>query len=127
MKLEIALASNFKTRHDNTLGHIIESDHGHVAVLTGGQFSPTKHSITEFIVSEEHRGSGHGTALIREVIQRYKADIGAQVSSMPSLVVMYKLGFRPALKMTASLEETKSLFKEEWGSLLLVYKPARDF
>lgn len=127
MKLEIALASAFTVRHDKHFGDIIENEYGHISVLTGGKFSPTKHSITDFVVNEDVRGAGHGTELLREVIRRYKTDIGGQVSSVASLVVMYKLGFRPAIEINATLEEAKQLFKQEWGSLLLVYKPAKEF
>jgi hypothetical protein len=128
MEIQIALGASVKiTERDQYFGTEYRSEHGFICVKTGGQFSPCKHSITEFVIDEDKRGQGHGDYLLKGIVRKYRTDIGGQVSSIASLHVFYKNGFRPALNLNATLEETKKLFKEEWGSLLMVYKPAKDF
>jgi len=128
MEIQIALGASVKiTERDQYFGTEYRSEHGFICVKTGGQFSPCKHSITEFVIDEDKRGQGHGDFLLKGIVRKYRTDIGGQVSSIASLHVFYKNGFRPALNLNATLEETKKLFKEEWGSLLMVYKPAKDF
>jgi GNAT superfamily N-acetyltransferase len=127
MKVLIALASGFTEKHKEGFGTEISNGHGVISVLTGNKYSPTSHSITNFVVDETKRGQGYGKQLVQEVIRRYKEDIGGQVSSIASLHVFYKCGFRPYIKMDASLSETEKLFKDEWGSLLLVYKPKTPY
>lgn len=128
MEIQIALGASVKiTERDQYFGTEYRSEHGFICVKTGGQFSPCKHSITEFVIDEDKRGQGHGDFLLKGIVRKYRTDIGGQVSSIASLHVFYKNGFRPALNLNATLDETKKLFKEEWGSLLMVYKPAKDF
>lgn len=128
MEMMIALGASIKiSDRGEHFGKEFRSEHGYICVKTGGQFSPCKHSITDYVVNEESRGQGHGDFLLKGIVRTYKSDIGGQVSSIASLHVFYKNGFRPALKLDATLEETKKLFKDEWGSLLMVYKPAKDF
>lgn len=128
MKVQLALAASIKVSdRGEHFGKEYRSEHGYICVKTGGQFSPCKHSITDFVVDENSRGKGHGDFLLKGVIRTYREDICGQVSSVASLHVFYKNGFRPALNLNATLEETNKLFKEEWGSLLMVYKPAKTF
>lgn len=128
MEIQIALGASVKiTERDQYFGTEYRSEHGFICVKTGGQYAPCKHSITEFVIDEDKRGQGHGDFLLKGIVRKYRTDIGGQVSSIASLHVFYKNGFRPALNLNATLEETKKLFKDEWGSLLMVYKPAKDF
>jgi len=128
MEMQLALAASIKiTDRGEHFGTEFRSEFGYICVRTGGEFSPCKHSVTDYVIDEQHRGQGHGDFLLKGIVRKYKSDIGAQVSSVASLHVFYKNGFRPALNLKASLEETKKLFKDEWGSLLMVYKPAKDF
>lgn len=127
MKVFISLASSFREKHIEGFGTQISSEHGHISVLSGNRFSPTAHSITDFVVDETKRGQGYGHELVREVIRRYKEDIGGQVSSVASVHTFYKNGFRPYIKPDATLPETLKLFKDEWGSLLMVYKAANPY
>lgn len=123
MRIIVALASPFQTRLRKDFGTEIYNEHGSISVVTDGPHSPTKHSVVEFVVNENARGKGYGHELVKELIRRYKQDIGAQVSSVASLHVFYKQGFRPFSDPDATLPETLKLFKEEWGSLNLRYKP----
>jgi GNAT superfamily N-acetyltransferase len=127
MKIQLALAAAFVEKERAGFGTEISNLHGHICVLTGGKYSPCKHSVTEFVVDEDKRGKGHGVELVKEVIKRYHSDIGAQVSSPASVVAFYKCGFRPAMKQQCTQPEALKLFKEEWGSILMVYKPAQSF
>jgi len=127
MEIQLAIASAFTEKERAGFGTEITSAHGHICVLTGGQYSPCKHSVTEFVVDETKRGKGYGVELVKEIIRRYHSDIGGQVSSPASLVSFYKCGFRPAMKQKVTLPEALALFKDEWGSLLMVYKPAQNF
>lgn len=128
MEVMIALGASIKvSERDEFFGKEFRSEFGRICVKTGGKFSPCKHSVTEYVVDEEHRGQGHGEFLLKGIIRMYKSDIGAQVSSEASLHLFYKNGFRPVLNLNASAAEAKKLFKDEWGSLYMVYKPAKDF
>lgn len=128
MEILLAVAASHTIRErDEHFGTEIKNEHGLICVKTDGKFSPCKHSITEFVINENARGQGHGNALLQGVVRKYKSDIGGQVSSIASLHVFYKNGFRPAMKLDATLQETNQLFKDEWGSLLMVYKPAKSF
>lgn len=126
MKLQLAVSPYFKERTRPGFGNEISNEHGTVSVLTNGPYSPATHSITEFVVNEDSRGMGHGKALIAEVIKRYKEDIGGQVSSIASLHVFYGMGFRPFMELHASLQHTVAMFRENGGSLYMVYKPKGD-
>jgi GNAT superfamily N-acetyltransferase len=128
MKVEMAVAASIKiTERDEHFGTEYRSAHGYICVKTGGKYSPCKHSVTDFVIDEDKRGQGYGNQLLRGIVSKYKSDIGGQVSSVASLHTFYKNGFRPALKLDATMQETLKLFKEEWGSLLMVYKPAKSF
>lgn len=127
MKLQIALAATITvSERDEHFGTEYRSEHGLICVKTGGQFSPCRHSVTEFVIDEHSRGKGYGDFLLKGIVRKYKSDIGGQVSSVASMHVFYKNGFRPALKPDATKEEALKLFKEEWGSLYMVYKPAKE-
>lgn len=128
MKIELATAASIKvTERDEHFGTEYRSEHGFICVKTGGKFSPCKHSVTDFVIDEDKRGQGYGNFLVKGIVRKYREDIGAQVSSEASLYVFYKNGFRPALNQSATMPETLKLFKEEWGSLLMVYKPKSTF
>lgn len=127
MKVFISLASAFTEKEREGFGTCIFSEHGNICVLSGNRWSPCQHSVTEFLVDETKRGQGFGHALVKEVIHRYHSDIGGQVSSAASLAVFYKNGFRYALGHKMSLAETMQEFKDNGGSLLMVYKPAKSF
>lgn len=127
MKVLLSLASAFREEERNGFGLCLHSEQGHICVNVGGQYSPCKHSVTEFIVDEKVRGQGHGNTLVQEVIRRYHSDIGAQVSSVASLVVFYKNGFRYAMDQKMSQADCLKEFKDSGGSLYMVFKPAKSF
>lgn len=128
MKIELATAASIKvSERDEHFGTEYRSEHGYICVKTGGKFSPCKHSVTDFVIDEDKRGQGYGNFLVKGIVRKYREDIGAQVSSVASVYTFYKNGFRPAMKQDATIQETLALFKEEWGSLLMVYKPAKTF
>lgn len=120
----VAVASGmYLLKEDGDFGTRIISEQGQIAVITGSPYSPCKHSITDFYVHEALRGKGNGTALLREVIRKYKDNICGQVSSIGSLRIMYKAGFRA--KDCRTLAATETAFRENAGSLLLVYRRKR--
>lgn len=118
-RIHIALAaSEFSEKTVSGLGTEISNQYGHITVLTGGKFSPAKHSITDFVVKPEYRGKGFGSTLIHEVIRRYKHDIGGQCSSKASVAVFYKAGFRIPDQPHHSLIDAMREF-DEYGSLYM--------
>lgn len=125
MKLFLALAS-FKEEKVPGFGTKISNEHGHISVITDNPHSLCKHIITDFVIDETKRGQGHGDILIKEVIRRYKHDIGGQASSKGSVAVMYKNGFRPFIKIDGSLQDAFEIMAE-WSSVLMVYKPAKTY
>ena len=123
MKIQISLSQEvFSERDRGLFGTEISTEHGRICVLTGSKYSPAKHSITEFWVDESKRGTGLGEQLLREVIRRYKSDIGGQASSAASTSLMYKCGFRCAQNIDASLAESQRM-RESNSSVYMRYKP----
>lgn len=117
-QIHIALASGFNEKHIPGFGTQISNEFGHISVLSGGEFSPAKHSVTDFVVKEQYRGQGHGEILLREVVRRYKHDIGGQCSSKASVAVFYKLGFRMPDDPHHSLVDAMRML-EEYSSVYL--------
>jgi hypothetical protein len=103
----------FKTKERPGFGTDIYNDYGHVSILTGGKFSPALHSITDFVIYDEsNRGKGYGDALIKEVIRRYKSDIGGQASSKASIVVLHNNGFRLYNNENSTIEDAFKIMDE---------------
>jgi len=128
MNITLSLSTGFTTHQQSGFGTVIVDDQnrGRISVLTDGPYSPTKHSVTDFFVDEKFRRQGVGAALVREVIRRYHADIGAQVSSAESTKVFYAAGFRPYVDPNASLAEALAMFKKD-ESLNMRYKSAKKY
>ena len=112
MKIHISLSS-FKEREQSGFGTCISNEYGRICILTDGPWSPAKHSITDFVVEEAYRGKGHGDALLKEVIRRYKNDIGGQASSKESIKAMLRNGFKVVKEPSAGLEEALKILKED--------------
>lgn len=93
-KIMVSLSSAFTTKEISGMGTQISNEFGHITVITGAKFSPTLHSVTDFVVREEHRGKGHGNELLLEAVHRYGSNLGGQCSSAASVVLFYKYGFR---------------------------------
>jgi len=107
-------------------GITLYSDAGHINVAISPPHSPVTHSVTEFIVAEDKRGKGEGKRLIRAAMKKFREDIGAQCSSIASVKAFYSCGFHYAADPTASLEECIAAWRE-WSSILMVYKPKKEF
>jgi hypothetical protein len=105
-----ANGEHFTATPSKHLGLCITSAYGHICVLTDGPFSPAKHSITDFVVNEGERSKGHGDALVKEALRRFPTDIGGQASSVASVMVLYKNGFRNPAK--PDLKDTLALMRE---------------
>lgn len=120
MKIRISLSSNFIEKERTGFGTCFYSKHGHICVLTGGQYSPAKHSITEFVVEERFRSQGFGKELVEEIIRRYKHDIGGQASSKASVKVLYDSGFRMHGDKTKTLQDAYNSL-EEYSSVYMRY------
>jgi ribosomal protein S18 acetylase RimI-like enzyme len=116
--------NNFK--HDNNLSdetniHTISTPAGRIQVMENSPWAGNRNSVIEFVVDEDKRGQGIGSSLVQELMSYYKGkNMSAQVSSLASLRVFYSYGFRPISNLSASYEESIKLFKENWGSLMMV-------
>lgn len=116
MILTISVSSNpdaFKTKTQEGFGLIIYNEFGHIGVLTGGKYSPAKHSITTFEVKETARRKGVGDKLLKEAISRFGEDLGGQASSLDSLRLMFKNGFWVAADKGASLADATKMLRED--------------
>lgn len=112
MKIMVALSSGFKTQELAGFGTQISNEYGHISVITGAKFTPALHSVTDFVVKEEHRGKGHGNAFIKEIVRRYGKDIGGQCSSKASVALFYKYGFRMPDNPKHSLQDALDTMRE---------------
>lgn len=85
----------------------------YVEISENNKWAQGAHSVFNFFVSERRRREGLGSRLIRAVISYYGSDeISAQVSSLGSLNLFWKLGFRPPGNSSASKEGAIHEFKE---------------
>ena len=101
--------------------HTISTPSGNIQILENSPWADNRNSVVEFVVNENKRGQGIGKNLVNELLRHYSGKkISAQVSSMASLSIFYKVGFRPFSNISATYEETVNMFKENWGSLMLV-------
>lgn len=66
---------------------------GHIDVVES-KWSPTSHSIVEFLVDESERGKGIGGQLLDHIITIYGAKLSGAFSSKESLTLAYNRGFR---------------------------------
>jgi predicted GNAT family acetyltransferase len=108
----VSLSSDFTSKEIHGFGTQISNEFGHISVITGAKFTPALHSVTDFVVKEEHRGKGHGNALIAEAVRRYGTDIGGQCSSAASVVLFFKYGFRMLDEPNHSLKDALVVMKE---------------
>ena len=101
--------------------HTISIPSGNIRILENSPWADNRNSVVEFVVNEDQRGQGIGKNLVNELLNHYRGKkLSAQVSSMASLSIFYKVGFRPISNISATYEETVNMFKENWGSLMLV-------
>lgn len=99
----------------------IKIEGGRIDVQFETKFSPRKHSVIDFVVDEDKRGRGLGDTLLKEALKRYE-DLGGQVSSVPSLKLFYKNGFRNPDMSSSSLEEHLKEFRANGGSIYMAHK-----
>lgn len=74
-------------------GETLQIDGGYIDIQSPTQWSPRSQSVIDFFVDEKKRNQGMGDWLVKQAKSKYK-DLGAQVSSMASLKIFYKNGFR---------------------------------
>ena len=114
MKIKIQQSiSSFSEREQGGFGTCIYNEYGRICVLTDGPYSPAKHSITDFVVNEQYRGKGYGDALLKEVVRRYKTDIGGQASSKESVKAMLRNGFKIVKDPSGGLEEALEIMRQD--------------
>ena len=111
--MRIAISSGFETKNVNGFGLQISNKYGHISVISNSPYSPAKHSITDFVVEEQHRGKGFGKDLLKEAIRRFGEDLGGQASSKESVTMMYGLGFRMANDTDGSLQDALQAMRED--------------
>lgn len=86
----------------------------YLTVMENAKYAPRQHSVTDFVVPEELRGQGLGSALLDEVLQKYAPDsLSAAISSEPSARAFYKRGFRPLSNPEGSLEDALAIMRED--------------
>jgi hypothetical protein len=104
---------------DMHANHVIfEIDGGKLVVWPNAPHAPRSASVIEFIVPEASRNQGIGNKLVAMADKQFP-DLGAQVSSIPSLKAFYNSGFRNPKLGPSSFEELVEAFKENWGSLFV--------
>jgi GNAT superfamily N-acetyltransferase len=100
-------------------GEKIEIDGGYIDIqYKDTMYSPRKQSVIDFYVPEESRNQGIGDRLIKKALEKFD-DLGAQVSSKPSLHLFFKNGFRNPELVSGTYEEHLKMFEENGGSLFL--------
>lgn len=70
----------------------ISNELGSISIMENAKYSPCKNSVFEFIVDNKYRNLGVGTELLKEAVRQYD-ELGAQISSAPSLKAFIKCGF----------------------------------
>jgi len=117
-----------KPRSEITVTHDgLSGKDGEVLRLPGGRievktlnmsYSPRGQSVIDFVVEEGMRGKGIGTRLLQEAKSRHE-DLGGQVSSVASLKLFYKAGFRNPILPEGSLAAHVVDFENLGGSLYM--------
>ena len=88
--------------------------------MEGAEFAPRENSVTNFVVPENARGRGVGSALLKAVVDNYGAEtMSAAASSESSVRAFYSLGFRPGFDEKATLASTLERMKE-WSSVTML-------
>jgi len=96
----------------------------YITVMENAKYAPRPNSITDFVVPEELRGQGIGSAMLDEVLRKYDpATISAAASSEPSVRAFYKRGFRPTHLPQGSLEDALNVMREDSSVTLAMPKP----
>lgn len=108
----LSTSGAFKTKMLPGFGLQISSAHGHISVLSDSPYSPAKHSITDFVVSETERRKGFGEELLKEAVRRFGEDLGGQASSTASIALMHKLGFRMASNINSTVHDAIAAMRE---------------
>lgn len=96
----------------------IEIDGGFIEINKNPKFSPRKQSVINLYVPEKERNKGIGKKLV-SAAKKENSDLGAQVSSIASLKVFYKNGFRNPENPNASLEQHEKMFIDNGETLFL--------
>lgn len=99
-------------------GTSLKVDGGEIDIQAVTQYSPRSQSVINFFVDETKRNQGIGDWLVKQAKQKFK-DLGAQVSSIPSLKVFFNNGFRNPQLANKSFEDHVKEFQENGGSLFL--------
>jgi hypothetical protein len=99
-------------------GDLINIDDAFIDINTKPQYAPRKQSVINFLVPEESRNSGIGTKLLQLALDKYH-DLGGQVSSLPSLKIFYKLGFRNPNIPKGNFNVHVDAFNDNWHSLYM--------
>lgn len=99
-------------------GEVIKIPHGQIDIMHKTKYSPRTQSVINFVVDAEMRGQGLGDRLLKMAMAKYK-DLGGQVSSLPSLKVFYKNGFRYPENPNMTFEELVKEWRANGGSLYM--------
>lgn len=99
-------------------GTKIKTDGGYIDIQHKTEYSPRSQSVVDFVVDEHQRGKGIGDKLLKHAKTIYK-DLGGQVSSIPSLKVFYKNGFRNPNLHDKTFDDHVKEFHDNGGSLFM--------
>lgn len=99
-------------------GTSLKVDGGEIDIQPITQYSPRSQSVINFFVDPTKRNQGIGDWLVKQAKQKFK-DLGAQVSSIPSLKVFHNNGFRNPEMPNGSFQDHVKEFQANGGSLFL--------
>lgn len=118
MRIQVSLASARPTKkihlYDSVMGHVFvheDDPESKIVVAIKPPYAPAKYSVVETYVSPKLRNKGVADKLLKEVLDVYPHNIGAQCSSDASVRLFWKNGFR--LVQGGSLEDALRIRKED--------------
>jgi GNAT superfamily N-acetyltransferase len=91
---------------------------GYIDIQPVTKWSPRSQSVIDFFVDEAKRNQGIGDWLVKQAKLKFK-DLGAQVSSIPSMKVFFNNGFRNPNMANQPFEDHVKEFQNNGSSLFL--------
>jgi hypothetical protein len=99
-------------------GVVFELDGGYIDIWPAAPHAPRDASVLDFNVPAESRNQGIGNRLVAMANKQFP-DLGAQVSSLPSLKAFYNNGFRHPKLGNSSFDELVNAWYNNGGSLFV--------
>lgn len=99
----------------------IKLDGGYITIWPNAPYAPRPNSVIDFQVDKDKQNQGIGSQLIKLALQKYD-NIGAQVSSKPSLKAFYNNGFRNPKIPNGTFNDHLDAWEENGHSLFMANK-----